>query len=49
VGNSVVKGQAGDPIVVPLESERIPLLPLCQAETQILYKIAVSVAAVHVL
>lgn len=37
--------KAGDTIVVPLDTERMPRLPFWQAVTQILYNIAVSVAA----
>lgn len=37
----------GDTIVVPLDTEKLPPLPMWQAITQILYNIAVSVAAVH--
>lgn len=36
----------GDTIVVPLDTERIPPLPLWQAVTQILYNIAIAAAAV---
>jgi len=36
----------GDTIVVPLNTERMPLLPLWQAVTQILYNVAISIAAV---
>lgn len=38
--------QPGDTIVVPLDSERIPKLPLWQSVTQILYNLTVSIAAV---
>jgi hypothetical protein len=37
----------GDTIVVPLDTERMPQLPFWQAVTQILYNVAVSVAAVN--
>lgn len=37
----------GDTIVVPLDTERMPKLPFWQAVTQILYNVAVSVAAVN--
>lgn len=37
----------GDTIVVPLDTERMPRLPLWQAVTQILYNVAVSVAAIN--
>lgn len=36
----------GDTIVAPLDTERMPALPLWQAVTQILYNLAVSAAAV---
>jgi protein involved in polysaccharide export with SLBB domain len=36
----------GDTVVVPLDTERMPTLPLWQAVTQILYNVAVAVAAV---
>lgn len=37
----------GDTIVVPMNTERMPRLPFWQAVTQILYNLAVSVAAVN--
>lgn len=37
----------GDTIVVPLDTERMPRLPFWQAVTQILYNVAVSIAAVN--
>jgi polysaccharide biosynthesis/export protein len=37
----------GDTIVVPVDTERMPRLPFWQAVTQILYNVAVSVAAVN--
>lgn len=37
----------GDTIVVPMNAERMPRLPFWQAVTQILYNVAVSVAAVN--
>lgn len=37
----------GDTIVVPVNTERMPRLPFWQAVTQILYNVAVSVAAVN--
>lgn len=40
---------AGDAIVVPLDTERLPALPTWQAVTQILYNLAIAVAAVHAL
>jgi protein involved in polysaccharide export with SLBB domain len=39
--------QPGDTIVVPLDTERIPKLPFWQAITQIIYYLAVSVAAIN--
>jgi polysaccharide export outer membrane protein len=47
IKSDVVKIHPGDTIVVPLDTERLPPLPMWQAITQILYNIAVSVAAVH--
>jgi len=43
---SQVKMEPGDTIVVPLDTERLPPLPLWQAVTQILYNVAISVAAI---
>ncbi len=37
----------GDTVVVPMNTDRVPRLPLWQAITQILYNVAVSVAAVN--
>jgi len=37
----------GDTIVVPLNAEHMPPIPLWQAVTQILYNVAISAAAVH--
>jgi protein involved in polysaccharide export with SLBB domain len=37
----------GDTIVVPLNTDRMPTLPLWQSVTQILYNIAIAAAAVH--
>jgi protein involved in polysaccharide export with SLBB domain len=37
----------GDTIVVPLDTERMPRLPFWQAVTQLVYNLAVSVAAVN--
>jgi protein involved in polysaccharide export with SLBB domain len=39
--------QPGDTIVVPFDTERMPRLPFWQAVTQIIYNLAVSVAAVN--
>jgi protein involved in polysaccharide export with SLBB domain len=44
---SQVAMRPGDTVVVPLDTERLPALPLWQAVTQILYNVAVSVAAVN--
>jgi len=41
--------QPGDTIVVPLDTEREPALPLWLSVTTILYNIAIAVAAVHTL
>ena len=38
--------QPGDTVVVPLDAERIPALPLWQSVTQILYNLTVALAAV---
>ncbi|MCS6948499.1 MAG: SLBB domain-containing protein, partial [Steroidobacteraceae bacterium] len=45
--NAQVAIQPGDTIVAPLDTERLPPLPLWQAVTQILYNVAVAVAAVN--
>jgi len=37
----------GDTIVVPLDTERMPALPLWQAVTSILYNVAIAAAAVN--
>jgi protein involved in polysaccharide export with SLBB domain len=37
----------GDTIVVPLDTERLPALPMWQAVTGILYNLAIAVAAVN--
>jgi polysaccharide biosynthesis/export protein len=47
INSGAVKIHPGDTIVVPLDTEKLPPLPMWQAITQILYNIAVSVAAVH--
>jgi protein involved in polysaccharide export with SLBB domain len=39
--------QPGDTIVVPLNTERMPRLPFWQAVTQIVYNLAISVAAIN--
>lgn len=39
--------EPGDTIVVPLDAERMPKLPFWQAVTQIIYYLAVSVAAIN--
>ena len=38
---------AGDTIVVPLDTERVPALPMWQSITTILYNVAIAVAAIH--
>lgn len=45
--NSDVAIKPGDTIVVPMNTERMPRLPFWQAVTQILYNVAVSVAAIN--
>jgi protein involved in polysaccharide export with SLBB domain len=45
VGDKAIR--AGDTVVVPLNAERTPALPVWQAVTTILYNIAIAVAAVH--
>lgn len=42
-----VSMRAGDTIVVPLDTERMPALPLWQAVTGILYNLAIAAAAVN--
>ncbi len=37
----------GDTVVVPLDTERLPTLPLWQAVTQILYNLAIAAAAIN--
>jgi hypothetical protein len=37
----------GDTIVAPLDTERLPPLPLWQAVTSILYNVAISIAAIQ--
>jgi polysaccharide biosynthesis/export protein len=39
--------QPGDTIVVPLNAEHMPPLPLWQAVSQILYNVAIAVLAIH--
>jgi protein involved in polysaccharide export with SLBB domain len=46
---SGVNVRPGDAIVVPLDTQKLPPLPTWQAVTQILYNIAISVAAIHAL
>jgi protein involved in polysaccharide export with SLBB domain len=41
--------EPGDTIVVPLNAEHIPPLPLWQAVTQILYNVAIAILAIHAL
>ncbi len=45
--SSQIDMRPGDTVVVPLDTERIPRLPLWQAISTIMYNIAVSVAAVR--
>lgn len=45
--NQGVAIKPGDTIIVPMNTERMPRLPFWQAVTQILYNVAVSVAAVN--
>lgn len=45
--STTVQIRPGDTIVVPLNAEHIPLLPLWQAVTQIIYNVAIAAAAVH--
>jgi protein involved in polysaccharide export with SLBB domain len=47
ISNEALKIHPGDTIVVPLNTEHLPPLPMWEAITTILYNIAVSVAAVH--
>jgi polysaccharide biosynthesis/export protein len=42
-----VRIEPGDTVVVPLNAEHIPALPLWQAVSQILYNVAIAVLAVH--
>ena len=44
---SGVKMEPGDTVVVPLNAEHMPPLPLWQAVSQILYNVAIAVLAVH--
>jgi protein involved in polysaccharide export with SLBB domain len=46
-GGSSVMIEPGDSIVVPLDTERMNVLPLWQAVTQIIYNTAIAAAAVH--
>lgn len=45
--NGTVQIKPGDTIVVPLDAEHLPTLPLWQAVTQIIYNVAIAAAAVH--
>jgi polysaccharide export outer membrane protein len=45
--NSKVSIEPGDTVVVPLNAEHIPTLPLWQAVSQILYNVAIAVLAVR--
>ncbi len=42
-----VEIRPGDTIVVPLDTERVPLLPLWQAITTIIYNLAIGFILVH--
>lgn len=44
---AMVAVKPGDTIVAPLDTERLPPLPLWQAVTGILYNVAISVAAIN--
>lgn len=44
--SSQVAMKPGDTVVVPLDTERLPALPLWQAVTQIIYNLGISAAAV---
>jgi polysaccharide biosynthesis/export protein len=46
---SNVQMEPGDTVVVPLNAEHMPPLPLWQAVSQILYNVAIAVLAVHTL
>jgi protein involved in polysaccharide export with SLBB domain len=48
-GRANVDIQPGDTIVVPLDTERLPPLPLWQAVTSIVYNAAVALAAIRTL
>jgi hypothetical protein len=45
--SSQMKMRPGDTIVVPLDTERMPALPLWQAVTSIIYNLAIAAAAVN--
>ena len=44
-----VRIRAGDAIVVPLDTVKLPALTIWQQSTAILYNLAIAVAAVHAL
>src|SRR6185312_12416521 len=44
---SGIEMKEGDTIVVPLDAQKMPALPMWQAITQIIYNIAIGVAAIH--
>jgi polysaccharide biosynthesis/export protein len=44
--SSQIAMKPGDTVVVPLDTERLPALPLWQAVTQIIYNLGISAAAV---
>ena len=45
--SGAVAMRPGDTVVVPLDTERMPALPLWQAVTSILYNLAIAAAAVN--
>jgi len=47
--SSNVRIEPGDTVVVPLNAEHMPPLPLWQAVSQILYNVSIAVLAVHTL
>jgi protein involved in polysaccharide export with SLBB domain len=44
---SKIEMKPGDTVVVPLDTERLPALPLWQAVTQIIYNLAIAAAAIN--
>jgi protein involved in polysaccharide export with SLBB domain len=45
--NGQASVKPGDTIVVPMDTERLPTLPLWQAVTGILYNLAIAAAAIN--